>query len=95
MAWHAWFEEWHRIGATAGCGEGPRSLITYWTMCTQPRLDPGKIRETWKVFDFNNNGILSLAEIDKAVIELLPQYAKDKPAIIRAYKAADASKVCA
>jgi hypothetical protein len=37
---------------------------------------------------------LSLAEIDKAVIELYPHLAKDKPAIMRAYKAADTSKVC-
>jgi len=38
--------------------------------------------------------MVSLAEIDKAVIELYPHLAKDKPAIMRAYKAADASKVC-
>jgi hypothetical protein len=36
---------------------------------------------------------LSLAEIDKAVIEIYPHLAKDKPAIMRAYKAADTSQV--
>jgi len=35
---------------------------------------------------------LSLAEIDKAVIEFYPHLAKDKPAIMRAYKAADTSQ---
>ncbi|TPX63483.1 hypothetical protein SpCBS45565_g06573 [Spizellomyces sp. 'palustris'] len=50
------------------------------------------IDKVWQTFDYNNNGILSLAEIDRAVIDVFPQYAKDKPAILRAYKAADASK---
>ena len=38
--------------------------------------------------DFNDNGALSLAEIDKAVIALWPEL-NNKPALMRAYKAAD------
>eukprot|EP01043_Picozoa_sp_COSAG02_P073662 COSAG02_NODE_14415_length_1275_cov_1.158163_1_plen_245_part_00 len=39
-------------------------------------------------FDYNGNGALSLAEIDKAVLELWPQF-NHKPALMRAYRAAD------
>ncbi|KAI8823700.1 uncharacterized protein EV422DRAFT_366731 [Fimicolochytrium jonesii] len=46
----------------------------------------------WKTFDYNGNGILSLAEIDRAIIQSFPQYASRKPVIMRAYKATDASK---
>jgi Ca2+-binding EF-hand superfamily protein len=38
--------------------------------------------------DYNGNGVLSLAEIDKAVIELWPQL-DNKKVLMRAYKAAD------
>ena len=38
--------------------------------------------------DFNGNGMLSLAEIDKAIITLWPQF-DHKRALMRAYKAAD------
>ena len=38
--------------------------------------------------DFNGNGSLSLAEIDKAIVELWPQF-DHKKAVLRAYKAAD------
>ena len=41
-------------------------------------------------FDFNGNGTLSLAEIDKAVIVLYPDF-NDKPAMLRAYKARPAA----
>ena len=40
--------------------------------------------------DNNGNGGLSLAEIDKGVIELFPSF-DCKPALMRAYKAADRS----
>ncbi|RIB22890.1 hypothetical protein C2G38_2172771 [Gigaspora rosea] len=56
------------------------------------KLSKEKIKETFKKFDYNGNGILSLAEIDKAAIELYPQFADEKPVLLRAYKAADASK---
>ncbi|CAG8535404.1 7575_t:CDS:2 [Dentiscutata heterogama] len=56
------------------------------------KLSKEKVKETFKKFDYNNNGLLSLAEIDKAVIELYPQFADEKPVLMRAYKAADVSK---
>jgi Ca2+-binding EF-hand superfamily protein len=56
------------------------------------KLDRAQVKKIFDFFDYNGNGILSLAEIDKAVIELYPHLAKDKPAIIRAYKAADTSQ---
>jgi len=40
--------------------------------------------------DFNRNGTLSLAEIDKAAVEIWPQF-NHKKALMRAYKAADVS----
>jgi Ca2+-binding EF-hand superfamily protein len=43
----------------------------------------------WNVFDYNGNGICSLAEIDRAVLMVLPSISKHKPAIMRAYKTAD------
>ncbi|KAJ3151457.1 hypothetical protein HDU89_001899 [Geranomyces variabilis] len=51
-----------------------------------------KADELFKTFDYNGNGILSLAEIDLAVKQSFPQYANEKPVLMRAYKAADASK---
>jgi Ca2+-binding EF-hand superfamily protein len=42
----------------------------------------------WDRIDYNGNGMLSLAELDKAVIEIWPEF-NHKPAIMRAYKAAD------
>ena len=46
--------------------------------------------EIFKRIDYNGNGALSLAEIDKAVLELWPHF-NHKPALMRAYKAADRS----
>ncbi|KAJ3034145.1 hypothetical protein HK097_004588, partial [Rhizophlyctis rosea] len=51
-----------------------------------------QIKKSFEQFDYNNNNLLSLAELDKAIIELLPQFASHKPAIMRAYKAADHSQ---
>ncbi|CAG8541569.1 23599_t:CDS:2, partial [Racocetra persica] len=56
------------------------------------KLSAEKVNEVFKQFDFNNNGILSLAEIDNAVIYLYPQFSDKKPVLMRAYKAADTSK---
>ena len=47
-------------------------------------------RAAFDRWDCNGNGGLSLAEIDKAVGELYPEFAH-KPALMRAYKAADVS----
>jgi hypothetical protein len=52
-----------------------------------------KADKAFDVFDFNGNGMLSLAEIDRAVIETLPQFAHDKPAIMRTYHAIDKNDV--
>ena len=53
---------------------------------------PGKKERDalFKRMDYNGNGFLSLAEIDKAVLELWPDF-DHKPALMRAYKAADVS----
>jgi len=59
---------------------------------TTDKLDKKEIKKIFDIFDYNGNGILSLAEIDKAVIEIYPHLAEDKPAIMRAYKAADTSQ---
>lgn len=42
----------------------------------------------FKIMDVNSNGIISLAEIDKYIVELNPEY-NNKPALMRAYHAAD------
>ena len=47
------------------------------------------LRALWARYDFNGNGMLSLAEIDKIVVERFPEF-DDKPALMRAYKFADA-----
>ncbi|KAJ3020780.1 hypothetical protein HKX48_000231 [Thoreauomyces humboldtii] len=53
---------------------------------------PSELDALWKQFDYNGNGILSLAEIDLAVKHAFPQYADNKPVLLRAYKAADHGK---
>jgi len=60
-------------------------------MAAQNALSSDELKKLWDRFDYNGNGKLSLAEIDKAVIEVYPDLGKDKPALIRAYKAADSS----
>eukprot|EP00049_Salpingoeca_infusionum_P005323 m.90880 g.90880 ORF g.90880 m.90880 type:complete len:585 (+) comp12932_c0_seq1:94-1848(+) len=45
-----------------------------------------KLDEHWNVLDFNGNGMVSLAEIDKWVAEQYPLL-DHKPALMRAYKA--------
>ena len=57
-----------------------------------PLSEPSKQERDalFKRMDYNGNGFLSLAEIDKAVLELWPDF-DHKPALMRAYKAADVS----
>ncbi|KAI8608402.1 hypothetical protein BC830DRAFT_1174445 [Chytriomyces sp. MP71] len=55
-------------------------------------VDKAKLLDSYSEFDSHPNGKLSLAEIDKALIHVAPELAKDKPAIMRAYKAADSKK---
>ncbi|KAJ3223289.1 hypothetical protein HDU81_009294 [Chytriomyces hyalinus] len=52
-------------------------------------IDKSKLLSSYAEFDSHPNGMLSLAEIDKALIHIAPEIAKDKPAIMRAYKASD------
>jgi Ca2+-binding EF-hand superfamily protein len=47
--------------------------------------DAKELKSYWKQMDFNGNGIVSLAEIDKFVVEKFPVL-NSKPAIMRAYK---------
>ncbi|GBB84720.1 hypothetical protein RclHR1_01130015 [Rhizophagus clarus] len=61
-------------------------------METTKKLEEAEIKKCFNRFDYNGNGLLSLAEIDKAVLELYPQFAKNKPVLMRAYKAADITK---
>merc|ERR1719301_6249 len=49
------------------------------------------IKQLWKRLDYNGNNIVSLAEIDKMVVELVaggvwPEWLNNKPALMRAYK---------
>jgi Ca2+-binding EF-hand superfamily protein len=49
------------------------------------------LKQLWKRLDYNGNGIVSLAEIDKMVVELVnggtwPEWLNNKPALMRAYK---------
>eukprot|EP00933_Yihiella_yeosuensis_P080730 TRINITY_DN94204_c0_g1_i1.p1 TRINITY_DN94204_c0_g1~~TRINITY_DN94204_c0_g1_i1.p1 ORF type:complete len:484 (-),score=97.96 TRINITY_DN94204_c0_g1_i1:78-1529(-) len=53
--------------------------------------DPAYLKQLWKRLDFNGNGIVSLAEIDKMVVEMVaggswPAWLNNKPALMRAYK---------
>jgi Ca2+-binding EF-hand superfamily protein len=47
--------------------------------------DKKRLRSLWKRIDFNGNNIVSLAEIDKLVVEAYPLL-NHKPALMRAYK---------
>jgi len=47
--------------------------------------DDAKIKKLWKSLDFNGNNVVSLAEIDKFVIENY-EILNHKPALMRAYK---------
>merc|ERR1719221_2139150 len=54
-------------------------------------VDPKDLKGLWKRLDYNGNNIVSLAEIDKMVVELVaggtwPSYLNSKPALMRAYK---------
>jgi Ca2+-binding EF-hand superfamily protein len=49
------------------------------------RKSDEKLAELWKAIDFNGNGKVSLAEIDKIIVEKYPVL-NNKPAMMRAYK---------
>ena len=72
----------------------PSSKVEKRKRSSLPQLEmPGRSErdELFRRMDYNGNNTLSLAEIDKAVIEIWPQF-NHKPALMRAYKAADVSK---
>ena len=72
----------------------PSSKVEERKRSSLPQLEmPGRSErdELFRRMDYNGNNTLSLAEIDKAVIEIWPQF-NHKPALMRAYKAADVSK---
>ena len=48
-----------------------------------------EITDTFDILDYNGNGLVSLAEIDKFIVERYPAY-DNKPVLIRSMKAADA-----
>ncbi len=49
--------------------------------------------QLFQQFD-NGNGILSLAEVDRAVIYWHPEFGTNRQAMLRAFKAADVNGVC-
>ena len=53
-------------------------------------IHPAKAKEYWPYFDVNNNGYLSLAEVDKGLHDVIqiPELTALKPVIIRAFNAA-------
>ena len=65
---------------------GPWALSPPETQFVMPSA--AERRVAFDRMDVNGNGGLSLAEIDKAIIELYPAF-NHKPALMRAYKAAD------
>ena len=48
--------------------------------------------QLFKKFD-NGNGILSLAEVDRAIIHWYPEFGTNRQAMLRAFKAADTNNV--
>jgi Ca2+-binding EF-hand superfamily protein len=53
--------------------------------------DTASLKALWKTLDFNGNNVVSLAEIDKLVVEMVqggtwPDWLNNKPALMRAYK---------
>lgn len=60
-------------------------------MVTYGLIEPDDLKALWKRLDYNGNNIVSLAEIDKMVVELVaggiwPAWLNSKPALMRAYK---------
>lgn len=54
-------------------------------------IDRSDLKKLWRRLDYNGNGVVSLAEIDKMVVELVaggswPAWLNNKPALMRAYK---------
>ncbi|UJR38419.1 hypothetical protein I4U23_031087 [Adineta vaga] len=54
-------------------------------------LSKDECKKLFQQFD-NGNGILSLAEIDRAIIHWYPEFGTNRQAMLRAFKAADSNK---
>ena len=74
-------------GGSTGSGNGSLYSRQQPPLVLPPTKD---VNELFKSIDPNGNGWLSLAELDKAVVTLWPEF-NHKPAIMRAYRAADTS----
>ena len=86
-----------RGGVPALPGQGKKVKATSPRVAAPPKAahqievpPKDKCMELFNRLDPNGNGMLSLAELDKGVVELWPKL-NNKPAIMRAYKAADVS----
>jgi len=60
-------------------------------MRTYGLVERSDLKKMWRKLDYNGNNIVSLAEIDKMVVELVaggiwPEWLNNKPALMRAYK---------
>jgi len=60
-------------------------------MTTYGLVSMSDLKSMWKRLDFNGNNVVSLAEIDKMVVDLVkggvwPAWLNNKPALMRAYK---------
>lgn len=62
-----------------------KDLDTLKAKITALTQDEAGLKTMWQKLDFNGNGLVSLAEIDKLVVERYPLLNK-KPALMRAYK---------
>jgi len=54
-------------------------------------IDTSSLKKLWRKLDYNGNNVVSLAEIDKMVVEMCsngvwPAWLNNKPALMRAYK---------
>jgi Ca2+-binding EF-hand superfamily protein len=54
-------------------------------------IEKTELKKLWRRLDYNGNNVVSLAEIDKMVVELVaggvwPSWLNNKPALMRAYK---------
>lgn len=54
-------------------------------------IERASLKKLWRRLDYNGNNIVSLAEIDKCVVEMVaagiwPSWLNNKPALMRAYK---------
>ncbi|GBC05435.1 hypothetical protein RclHR1_06220008 [Rhizophagus clarus] len=53
---------------------------------TTKKLSKAQVKEAFETVDYNNNGIIPLTEVDKAVVILYPHFKKNKSTIIQAYE---------